>query len=79
VELAELFCQQARLRVSEHFRALWRNTDPRDVALAKRVIEGRYAWLEGGVLPVPEAGQWVSTWESGPSTEKDVRRRVPSA
>jgi alkylation response protein AidB-like acyl-CoA dehydrogenase len=79
LELAELFCRQARLRVREHFRALWRNTDPRDVALAKRVIEGRYAWMERGVLPVPESGEWVSTWDSGPSTEQDVRRRLPTA
>jgi hypothetical protein len=78
LELAELFCRQARLRVREHFRALWRNTDSRDVAVAKRVTEGRYAWMERGVLPVPDAGEWVSTWEVGASTETDVRRRVPA-
>jgi hypothetical protein len=79
LELAELFCRQARLRIREHFRALWRNTDSRDVALAKRIAEGRYAWIERGVLPVPDTGEWVSTWEVGPSTEKDVRRRIPTA
>ena len=79
LELADLFCRQARLRVREHFRALWRNTDARDVAVAKRIADGRYAWLEQGVLPVPDSGEWVSTWEVGPSTEKDVRRRIPTA
>jgi alkylation response protein AidB-like acyl-CoA dehydrogenase len=79
MELADLFCQQSRLRVKAQFKALWRNTDASDVAAAKRVSTGRYAWLESGVLPVPDAGEWVATWENGPSTETDVRRRLPTS
>jgi alkylation response protein AidB-like acyl-CoA dehydrogenase len=76
-ELADLFCFQARLRVNALFDQLWDNTDTDDGKLAKRVLDGRYAFVEDGVLAPPEAGEWVSTWEPGPSTATDVRRRIP--
>jgi alkylation response protein AidB-like acyl-CoA dehydrogenase len=74
-ELADVFCRQARRRAEALFAALWDNTDAIDVALARRVVDGRYAFLEQGVLPVPEEGAWVSPWVPGPSTMEDVRRR----
>ena len=77
VELADLFCHQARLRAERLFSALWDNTDGADVAAAKQVIAGRYAFLEEGVIAPPEVGEWVSSWQPGPSTETDVRRRRP--
>jgi alkylation response protein AidB-like acyl-CoA dehydrogenase len=77
VELADLFCRQARLRAEALFGRLWENTDDVDVAAAKRVTAGRYAFLEEGVVLPPEAGEWVSTWEPGPSEVPDVRRRLP--
>ncbi|MBO0869711.1 MAG: acyl-CoA dehydrogenase family protein [Micromonosporaceae bacterium] len=76
VELADLFCRQARLRAEQRFTALWQNTDAVDVAAAKRVVEGRYAALEEGILPLPSEGDWVSSWQPGPSTVEDVRRRL---
>ena len=77
VELADLFCRQASLRVEKLFAALWDNTDSVDVKVAARVAEGRYGFLEGGIIPTPPAGDWVAPWSPGPSTEKDVRRRIP--
>jgi hypothetical protein len=76
-ELADLFCRQARLRVRTLFGQLWANTDGRDVAAARKVTEGRYQFLESGVVPPPEAGEWVASWQPGPSTEPDLRRRIP--
>jgi alkylation response protein AidB-like acyl-CoA dehydrogenase len=76
VELADLFCRQARGRVEELFTGLWSNTDARDVVAAKAVMAGRYTALEAGVIPLPD-GEWVAHWETGPSTEEDVRRRIP--
>lgn len=76
VELAEAFCGQARLRVEEQFRALWRNTDDRDRKLARRVAEGRYEFLEAGIMPLPSDGDWVQEWQAGPAIVQDVRRRV---
>jgi alkylation response protein AidB-like acyl-CoA dehydrogenase len=48
-ELADLFCRQARRRVGDLFRALWSNEDVENHALAQRVLEGRYTFIEEGV------------------------------
>jgi hypothetical protein len=78
IELADQFCTQARLRTEARFRELWRNTDAGDVKLARRVSEGRYEFLEAGILPPGGGdGAWVAGWEPGPSTVPDVRRRIP--
>jgi hypothetical protein len=49
VELAELFCTQARRRADGLFHALWANDDTEGYAAAQRVLDGRYTWLEDGV------------------------------
>ncbi|MPZ25042.1 MAG: acyl-CoA dehydrogenase [Micromonosporaceae bacterium] len=77
VELADRFCRQARLRTEERFRALWRNTDAGDVKLARKVSEGRFEFLEAGILPPAGDGAWVAGWDPGPATVPDVRRRIP--
>ena len=76
-ELADLFCQQARLRTEALFAALWENTDSVDVEAARRVLGGRYAFLEQGVIPRSSDGAWVAAWQPGPATVEDVRRRIP--
>jgi hypothetical protein len=75
MELADLFCRQARLRVEALFDRLWTNTDAVDVRAAKRVVAGRYAFLEEGVVPPPSDGHQVAKWQPGPSEVEDVRRR----
>lgn len=50
VELADLFCRQARRRVLSLGCAIWCHDDARTYRLAKRVLEGRYAWLETGAI-----------------------------
>jgi alkylation response protein AidB-like acyl-CoA dehydrogenase len=83
VELADLFCRQARLRADALFAALWDNTDSVDVRAAKRVLDGRYTFLEDGVLGGSSVlggtgdEAWVAAWEPGPATVPDVRRRIP--
>ena len=79
LELADLFCRQSRLRVERLFDALWSNTDTVDGKAAKRILDGRYAWLEEGIVPAPGDEPWVAPWSPGPSTEQDVRRRIPPA
>jgi alkylation response protein AidB-like acyl-CoA dehydrogenase len=79
VELADLFCRQATLRVEALFHELWDNADSVEVAAAKRVLEGRYRSLEEGVIPPPASGAWTSPWTPGPSTSspsEDARRRL---
>ncbi len=80
-ELADLFCAQARSRIEILLEQLWRNTDALDRRAAARVVAGRYAWLEEGIVepavPNGEAAPWVCPWRPGPATVPDVRRRIP--
>ena len=60
-ELAEAFCEQARVRVDEYFDQLWRNTDDGDHVLSRKVLAGDYEWLEAGVLDQSEGtGPWIA-------------------
>ncbi|MDG4827594.1 acyl-CoA dehydrogenase family protein [Asanoa sp. WMMD1127] len=79
MELADLFCKQAKVRAEALFTALWDNTDAIDAKAAKRILDGRYAWLEEGVVHPESDLPWVAAWQPGPSTTEDVRRRVPPA
>jgi alkylation response protein AidB-like acyl-CoA dehydrogenase len=75
-ELADAFAQQSRLRIERLFDALWDNTDAGDVALAKRVLDGRYTFLEAGVLDQSEGtGPWIAPWTEGASDRESVARR----
>ncbi len=70
-ELAELFCLQARRRVEALFHALWFNDDDEGYSAALAVLEGRYKFIEEGIVdpgdhdspvaaaaaPEPEAGE----------------------
>jgi alkylation response protein AidB-like acyl-CoA dehydrogenase len=74
--LAEVFCQQAHLRVDVLFDALWSNSDADDRDLAKAVLAGDLSWLEAGVIDASEGtGPWIATWEAGPSSQENMRRR----
>jgi alkylation response protein AidB-like acyl-CoA dehydrogenase len=75
-ELADLFCTQARLRAEELFDQLWSNTDAADSALARRVLTGRYTWLEEGIIDPSIPGPWIASAEPGPSKADDVHRHV---
>jgi hypothetical protein len=74
--LADVFCQQSRLRVEALFGQLWNNTDSEDRTLARSVLAGDFGWLEAGVIDFSEGtGPWIATWEPGPSKRENVRRR----
>ena len=75
-ELAGLFRTQARLRAEELFGQLWRNTDSPDAALARRVLSGRYLWLEDGVIDPSIPGPLIAEAEPGPAKTENVHRRI---
>lgn len=77
LELADAFCEQARVRVEALFTAMWHNSDASDRKLSKKVLGGRYTRLEEGIVTVPDDLPWVATWEPGPSKRSDQRRRIP--
>ncbi len=73
-ELADAFCQQSRRRTEELFDRLWRNTDDVDRQLAKRVLGGRYTWLEDGILDPSVEGPWIADATPGPTQRENLRR-----
>ncbi len=74
-ELAEAYCEQARVRVDEYFDQLWRNTDDGDQELSRKVLAGDYTWLEAGVLDQSEGtGPWIADASPGPSSRQNLHR-----
>jgi alkylation response protein AidB-like acyl-CoA dehydrogenase len=53
LELADLFCRQARRRIEASFRAIGSNDDVPAYRLARGLMDGRYAWLEEGIVAAP--------------------------
>ena len=51
VEMADLFCRQARRRVEDSFHSLFRNDDVRTYRVAQQVLAGEHRWLEQGLVP----------------------------
>lgn len=52
VEMADLFCFQARERAQTIARARRRNTDVATCGLAQTVLAGEHRWLERGIAGV---------------------------
>ena len=75
-ELAEAFCAQAQVRITELFERMWHNTDDLDAKLAKQVMAGRYTWQEEGVIDPSIPGPWIAAAEPGPSEAENVHRTV---
>jgi alkylation response protein AidB-like acyl-CoA dehydrogenase len=74
VELADAFCSQARVRAERLFDELWHNSDDSDRALARGVLEGRYTWLEEGILDPSIEGPWIA--QGGDVKDGDVKDDV---
>lgn len=75
-ELADTFCHQARQRAEALFDRLWDNTDAMDVRLARRVLDGRYTFLEEGIIDPSLEGPWIAPQRTGPSMFDDVHRHI---
>ncbi len=58
-DLADLFCRTARRRIAARFSAIASNDDVAKYAAARRLLDGKYAWLETDLVPglfqVPQA------------------------
>jgi hypothetical protein len=54
VTLADLFCRQARRRVSASFARLFDNEDRFTYQVAREAMDGRFAWVEEGVIGAKE-------------------------
>ncbi|WP_239333144.1 acyl-CoA dehydrogenase family protein [Frankia sp. CiP3] len=60
IELADLFCRQARRRVDVLFDALWSNDDTYNFRAAQQVLAGRFDWAEAGVLDPSGGGPFLA-------------------
>lgn len=75
-QLADTFADQSRHRTERLLHELWHSTDAADERLAARVLDGRYAWLEDGIIDQSEGtGPWI-TEEVPADAAEDVHRRV---
>lgn len=74
VELADAFCRQSRVRAEQLFTALWDNSDDADRKLAHGVLDGRYAWLEEGIIDPSIDGPWIA--QEGGEVTDDVHRVI---
>ncbi len=58
LELADLFCREARTRIDQNFRTLFDNHDELAYKVVQKLMKGEYEWLEGQlvqpVVPTPE-------------------------
>ncbi|HYR99208.1 MAG TPA: acyl-CoA dehydrogenase family protein [Gemmatimonadales bacterium] len=54
VDLADLFCRQARGRVAAKLRELSHNADTRTYRLAQEVLEREHRWLERGMVELSD-------------------------
>ena len=54
IELADVFCREARERIRTSFRTLFGPHDAAIYRLAQRVLKGEHEWLEAGAI------QWMS-------------------
>jgi hypothetical protein len=52
LDLADLFCREARLRVADHFRNFYGKNDGALYKVAQNVLKGEYTWLERGIVGV---------------------------
>ncbi|MFJ9898869.1 acyl-CoA dehydrogenase family protein [Streptomyces sp. NPDC091280] len=75
-QLADAFCEQARIRIEELFGRLWTNTDSLDRRVVKGVMSGAYTWLEEGIVDPSGEGPWIADTTPGPSKADNVHRPV---
>jgi alkylation response protein AidB-like acyl-CoA dehydrogenase len=61
VELAELFCTQARRRVDRLFHDLWFNDDAENYTAAMKVLDGRYTFFEADLIDPAGEGPMLSS------------------
>jgi alkylation response protein AidB-like acyl-CoA dehydrogenase len=58
VDLADVFCREARMRVETNFRQLFDNHDEESYRLVSKMLKGEYDWFRGQmveeVMPTPE-------------------------
>lgn len=50
IELADLFCCEAKTRIARNFKDIHRNQDKMYSSIAKKFLSGEYEWLENDII-----------------------------
>jgi hypothetical protein len=69
IQLADVFCTEARERIAQHFRALFGAHDDKLYKLAMSVLKGEHAWLEQGIVDEAYYHDAASAPSSGTDTQ----------
>lgn len=70
-ELADLFCRQARRRAEVLFDELWANDDDLNTKRAFGVLDGRYTWVEEGIVDPSGDGPMIQPQPEGVETKRN--------
>ena len=60
VDLADVFCHEARKRIDQHFATLFDNYDEKEYRVVQDLMKGEYDWLEGRLIQPSEDGMPTS-------------------
>jgi alkylation response protein AidB-like acyl-CoA dehydrogenase len=69
IELADLFCREARTRIDQNFRTLFDNHDDLAYKVVQHFLKGEYEWLEGELVQPLEA-----TMPTAEQVEEAIRK-----
>jgi alkylation response protein AidB-like acyl-CoA dehydrogenase len=75
-ELADTFCRQARVRTDALFDRLFDNSDAEDVRLTRHLLDGRYTFLEEGVLDPSIDGPWIEPTDVSAAAAENLHRPI---
>jgi alkylation response protein AidB-like acyl-CoA dehydrogenase len=70
-ELADLFCRQARRRADVLFEELWHNDDDLNTKRAFGIVDGRYTWVEEGIVDPSGDGPMIQEQPEGVETQRN--------
>ena len=73
IELADLFCREAKLRIEQSFDQFYGPNDGKLYKVAMRVLEGKHQWLESGIV---SGTHMVRAEPSGISTNDEATKRL---
>ena len=65
IDLADVFCRLSRQKVENLFEAIRKNADPEAYKVARGILEGRYEWLEDGIIDAPDQPEMASEHSAG--------------
>lgn len=82
--LADLFCRQSRQRIQDRFDRMFANNDDATYQVAQQTMEGRFAWVEEGLVdidwvPSDRSAQGVVPAPSSPPAEAVPNERPEPA